>query len=103
VEVGSDGTVGVTYYDFRSDTPDPSTLPTDYFIVRSHDGGATFGNEEHVAGPFDMKAAPFAGGFFLGDYEGLATIGSTFVPLFVQANTGNSLNPTDAFETTASP
>jgi hypothetical protein len=33
----------------------------------------------------------------------MTTIGSTFVPLFVQANTGNSLNPTDAFETTASP
>jgi hypothetical protein len=57
----------------------------------------------HVAGPFDMKTAPFAGGFFVGDYEGLATIGSTFVPLFVQANTGNTANRTDVFETTASP
>jgi hypothetical protein len=103
VEVGSDGTVGVTYYDFRNNTSDPNTLWTDYFIVRSHDGGATFGNEEHVAGPFDMKTAPFAGGFFVGDYEGLATIGSTFVPLFVQANTGNTANRTDVFETTASP
>jgi hypothetical protein len=103
VEVGGDGTVGVTYYDFRNNTSDPDTLWTDYFIVRSHDGGATFGNEEHVAGPFDMKTAPFAGGFFVGDYEGLATVGSTFVPLFVQANTGNTANRTDAFETTASP
>ena len=50
-----------------------------------------------------MKTAPFAGGFFVGDYEGLATIGSTFVPLFVQANTGNTANRTDVFETTASP
>jgi hypothetical protein len=103
VEVGSDGTVGVTYYDFRNNTSDPNTLWTDYFIIRSHDGGATFGNEEHVAGPFDMKTAPFAGGFFVGDYEGLATISSTFIPLFVQANTGNTANRTDAFETTASP
>jgi hypothetical protein len=103
VEVGSDGTVGVTYYDFRNNTSDPNTLWTDYFIIRSHDGGTTFGNEEHVAGPFDMKTAPFAGGFFVGDYEGLATISSTFIPLFVQANTGNTANRTDAFETTASP
>jgi hypothetical protein len=103
VEVGSDGTVGVTYYDFRNNTSDANTLWTDYFIVRSHDGGAIFGNEEHVAGPFDMKTAPFAGGFFVGDYEGLATIASNFIPLFVQANTGNTANRTDVFETTASP
>ncbi len=104
VEVGSDGTVAVTYYDFRNNTSDPNTLWTDYFVVRSHDGGATWGNEERVTpASFDMKTAPYAGGFFVGDYEGLATTGSTFVPLFVQANTGNTVNRTDAFETTASP
>jgi hypothetical protein len=48
VEVASDGTVGVTYYDFRNNTSDPATLPTDYFIVHSHDGGATFGDEAHL-------------------------------------------------------
>jgi Neuraminidase (sialidase) len=103
VEVASNGTVAVTYYDFRNNTSDPDTLPTDYWIVRSHDGGATFGNEEHVAGPFDMETAPFARGFFVGDYEGLTTIGNTFVPVFVQANSGNTTNRTDVFETTASP
>jgi hypothetical protein len=103
VEVASNGTVAVTYYDFRNNTSDPDTLPTDYWIVRSHDGGATFGNEEHAAGPFDMKTAPFARGFFVGDYEGLATIGNSFVPVFVQANSGNTTNRTDVFETTASP
>jgi len=103
VEVSADGTVGVTYYDFRTNTSDPDTLPTDYFIVHSHDGGATFGDEAHVAGPFDMKTAPRAGGFFVGDYEGLATIGDTFVPVFVQANSGDTANRTDVFETTAGP
>jgi hypothetical protein len=29
VHVSADGTVGVTYYDFRNNTPDPTTLPTD--------------------------------------------------------------------------
>jgi len=103
VEVADDGTVGVTYYDFRNNTSDPATLPTDYFIVHSHDGGLTFGDEAHVAGPFDMKTAPRAGGFFVGDYEGLATIGNTFIPVFVQANSGNTANRADVFETTAGP
>ena len=103
VEVASDGTVGVTYYDFRNNDSDPATLPTDYWLVHSHDGGATFGDEAHLAGSFDMKNAPNAGGFFVGDYEGLATIGNTFVPVFVQTNPGNTTNRTDVFQTTASP
>ncbi len=45
VDVASDGTVGVSYYDFRNNTPNTSTLPTDAFAVFSHDGGATFGGE----------------------------------------------------------
>jgi hypothetical protein len=103
VEVAADGTVGVSYYDFRNNTADPNTLWTDYFIVHSHDGAATWGNEAHLGGPFDMKTAPYAGGFFVGDYEGLATIGNRFVPVFVQTNTGNLANRTDVFETTAGP
>ena len=31
VDVASDGTVAVTYYDFRNNTPNTSTLPTDAF------------------------------------------------------------------------
>jgi hypothetical protein len=104
VEVASDGTVAVTYYDFRNNTPSTSTLPTDYFIVHSHDGGVTWGDEEQVTtSSFDMKTAPFAGGFFVGDYEGLATTGNRFLPLFVQANNGNTANRTDVFQTTAGP
>ena len=30
------GTVAVTYYDWRNNTPSPATLPTDEFIVVSH-------------------------------------------------------------------
>jgi len=99
VEVAADGTVGVTYYDFRNDTATPP-LDTDYWIIHSHDGGATW-TENHVAGPFDMATAPDAGGYFLGDYQGLATIGSRFLPFFVQANSGNTANRTDPYFTTA--
>ena len=35
VDVGADGTVAVTYYDFRANTPDPPLL-TDYFVVHCH-------------------------------------------------------------------
>jgi hypothetical protein len=50
-----------------------------------------------------MLTAPFARGFFVGDYEGLATVGATFRPLFVQANSGNTANRSDVFSTLAAP
>jgi hypothetical protein len=99
VHVNSAGTVGVTYYDFRNLTTQTSTLPTDYWFTSSTNGGASFGNEVHLAGSFDMLTAPYAGGYFVGDYEGLATVGSTFQPFFVQTNSGNTSNPTDVFTT----
>lgn len=101
IRVNTAGDVGVTYYDFRSLTTETTTLPTDYWFTVSTDHGATFGGEEHIAGSFDMLTAPFAVGFFVGDYEGLANKGSTFVPFFVQTNSGNLTNRTDVFTTTA--
>jgi hypothetical protein len=103
VHVNSAGTVAVTFYDFRSLTTETTTLPTDYWVTTSTDHGASFGNEGHIAGPFDMLTAPFAGGFFVGDYEGLDASGTTFEPLFVQANSGNLSNRTDVFTTAVSP
>ena len=32
-----------------------------------------------------MRSAPFAGGFFVGDYEGLDSAGRTFEPVLVWA------------------
>jgi hypothetical protein len=72
VTVGADGTVAVLYYDFRNNTPDPG-LPTDVWLTQSTNGGQTW-TEQHVTGPFDMKAAPNARGWFLGDYMGLEPI-----------------------------
>jgi Neuraminidase (sialidase) len=96
VDVASDGTVAVTYYDFRNNTSDPSTLPTDAFVVFSDDGGLTFGNEMRLTPTsFDLDLAPQAGGAFLGDYVGLSHVGTTFVPFFTQ--TVSSSNPTDIF------
>ena len=95
ITVRSDGTIGVTYYDLRNNTTDPATLPTDYWLARSTDG-VTW-RESHVAGPFNLAGAPNAGGLFLGDYQGLTSIGDTFVPFYVQANDGDAGNRTDVF------
>jgi hypothetical protein len=96
VDVASDGTVAVTYYDFRNNTPSTSTLPTDAFAVFSHDGGSTFGGEVRLTPTsFDLDLAPRAGGLFLGDYVGLSHAGATFVPFYTQ--TVSSANPTDIF------
>ncbi len=104
IHVNSDGTVGVTYYDFRNlAAGNTTTLPTDYWFTSSTDHGASFGNEAHIAGPFDMLTAPNAGGFFVGDYEGLDTSGTSFQPFFVQANSGDTTNRTDVFTATVTP
>lgn len=104
VEVVADGTLGVTYYDFRNNTA-AAGVPTDYWFVHCHGTCTDPANwsEVHVAGSFDMETAPFARGFFLGDYEGLASSGNKFLPVFIQANSGNTANRTDAFDTTVGP
>jgi hypothetical protein len=86
----------VTYYDFRNNTADPATLPTDYWLIRSADGGLSW-RESHVTGPFDLATAPDAEGLFLGDYQGLATAGSVFVPFYARTNAGTPANLTDIF------
>ncbi len=104
IHVASDGTIGATYYDFRNNTPAVG-LPTDYWIVHCHNSCTNPSNwaENHIAGSFDMETAPIARGFFLGDYEGLSNVGNSFLPFFVQTNSGNTDNRTDVFATTAGP
>ena len=92
VDVATDGTVSVTYYDFRNNTTNPNTLPTGYWAVRCHpvftgdcSGARDYGNEiELTSGSFDLERAPVSAGrgYFLGDYEGLANAGADFAPLF---------------------
>jgi hypothetical protein len=108
IAVAADGTVGVTYYDFRNNTP-AAGLPTDYWFVHCHattqdcTDASSWASETHVAGPFDMETAPNANGLFVGDYEGLARAGNSFVALFAMANDGNLTNRTDIFTATLSP
>jgi len=64
-----------------------------------------FDQRESIAS-FDIEQAPAARGpfgFFLGDYEGLSSIGNTFIPVFIQVNNGNPANRTDVFGTSVGP
>ncbi|KWI45283.1 hypothetical protein WT72_03000 [Burkholderia pseudomultivorans] len=99
VRVDNTGAVMVTYYDFRDLLAgNTTTLPTGFWRKISHDGGATFADERRVGGPFDMKLAPYAEGYFIGDYQGLDVLpSSSFHPFFVQTNAGNLTNRTDVF------
>ena len=96
IRVDAAGNLGVTYYDFRNDTVASPTLDTDVWFLRSEDGGETFTEERLTPASFDMRAAPVARGFFVGDYSGLAAVGQSFKPLFARTGSGG----TDVFATT---
>jgi hypothetical protein len=105
VHVNGDGVVAVTYYDFRNDVAEDGELTTDHWIVHSHDGGDSW-TEDHLAGPFDMHQAPYARGYFVGDYQGLDSQGAAFRPLFTLSSPGSpgvfpNPDPTDVFTNTA--
>jgi hypothetical protein len=101
IAIRGDGTIGVTYYDFRSNTADPATLLTDYWLATSTDG--IHWVERRISGPFDFATAPLAGGrYFLGDYMGLASVGTSFVPLFGQS-TSDAANRSDILVSLARP
>jgi hypothetical protein len=117
--VADGGTVAVQYYDFRFDNPATTPpLTTDTWLLRSSDGGANWTEERigsgepgvvtpgDATGSFDMTTAPDALGYFVGDYEGLDFAGGGprpgFKPFQVRANSGNLMNRTDVFATTAS-
>jgi BNR repeat-like domain len=101
VDVLPDGTVAVTYYDIRNNTPAPG-LATDYFAAVSHDGGATWTESQITPTSFDDTTAPVSRGYFLGDYQGLANDGTAFKSFFIQTNS-DANNRTDAFATTITP
>ena len=100
VEVNRRGDVAISYYDFTYDTVGSEALETDFWVVRSRDGGRTFTPRRRMTPTsFDLRAAPNARGFFLGDYTGLAAAGNRFKALFGQTTRAAS-NPTDLFAST---
>lgn len=83
--VAADGTVGVSWYDFRSDVAGDEWFSGEVWFAQSGDGGASW-RERRIAGPFDMRSAPHRlipfPGLFLGDYFGLVALPDGFGALF---------------------
>ncbi len=99
IAVAADGTIGVSYYDFRFNDPNPG-LPTDRWLVLCHPSSAkpatnaaNWGSEVRLTdSSFNIEAVVakvFKDRFFLGDYFGLATAGNDFVSVFIQPDHDN--------------
>lgn len=99
VAAASDGTVVVTYYDFRNDQVGASTDFADYWAVSCNpltspdacQSNSDWSNEVRLTRTsFDYNWAPNAGaGHFLGDYMGLKAHGQTLWPAFGIATAPN--------------
>jgi hypothetical protein len=83
VAVAGDGTVGVTWYDFRHDRAGDGPLTTDYWFAYSRDGGKRW-HRRRLAGPFDLRSSRRTGRP-LGVYQGLAGLRHGFAASFIQA------------------
>jgi hypothetical protein len=94
LHVRADGLLGLLYFDLRPDTPATGTLLAAAWLVTTRDGSSW--NEATVWNPFDLTQAPNARGLFLGDYMGLVSAGSEFVPLLALSATDPD-NRTDIY------
>jgi hypothetical protein len=95
VAVAADGTVAVTYYDFRNNTTAPGAL-TDYWLATAPTPATNPSNWSEVRltdTSFNLEQAParINGAFSLGDYEGLAAVGKDFVAVWGMPD-GSSTN-----------
>jgi len=107
VHVAADGTIGVSSYDFRFNAPGNGTH-TDHWLVHCHpvlEACSSPGNWDEetrvTAASFDIQLAPFANGYFLGDYVGLDNDGNAFTPFWTEGVSPS--NPTDEFYAEISP
>ena len=78
VHVADDGTLAVSYFDFRFNVSGDGVATTDHWVVHCHPAsencaaGASWNEETRATTTsFDMRATPFARGWFVGDYMGL--------------------------------
>ena len=99
VEVNRSGTVAVTYYDFRNNTPEAGT-PLDLWIMTCRGLLCALTDrrwqESHLAGPYSglEGVSRSFGAAFIGTYVSLAGQAGRFVSAYV-APTGDPANPQD--------
>jgi hypothetical protein len=101
IAVNERGEVAVAYFELVA-TPAAApaaarTLPARYAVVRSTDGGRSWSAPRPLADPFDLRTAPFNGGFFLGEYQGLAAAGTRFVGVAALPNGHRLDDRTDVY------
>jgi hypothetical protein len=96
---GVAGRIGVSYYQFG--TTALGSEPTTYLIKEFDRSAVTSSDPDSidtgvapatVGETFNSLDAPFALGYFLGDYEALLTSGASFVPVFVAGACGTGLS-----------
>jgi hypothetical protein len=73
-----------------------------YYVVHSHNDGASWSESRITPTSLDDENAPVADGrgYRIGDYQGLANTGSTFRSFLGHTNSGNLAERTDVFATT---
>jgi hypothetical protein len=91
IAVAANGTVAVTYYDFRFNGTGPGLL-TDNWLAQGTPGTdltnpANWGNEVRLTNTsFNLEAASVRRGYFIGDYQGFTAAGNDFEAFFAATN-----------------
>ena len=91
LHVAPDGTIGAAYYDFRFNSPSAGLL-TDYWLVHCHPTAncadpANWRDENRLTDfSFDLEKAVVSGGFFVGDYQGMAADGGDLLAVWGQTH-----------------
>jgi hypothetical protein len=99
IAVAADGTVAVTYYDFRFNDASPG-LPTDCWAVIGRPNGPhgltdpeSWDHELRLTDhSFDLEKTETFDSYFVGHYQGLSAIGNDFVALFAQSVSSDDPN-----------
>jgi len=93
--VAGDGRLGVTWYDLRDAGAGPG-LGTQVWTGTSADRGRTW-RSSRLDRPFDLRAAPIAAGEgpFIGDYEGLVGLASSFATTYVRTTAAGTPKRTE--------
>ncbi|WP_327136176.1 glycoside hydrolase (plasmid) [Streptomyces sp. NBC_01343] len=98
IAVDGRGTVALTYYDLRFLKPgDTTTLPTACQLATLAHGDPKHRTERRISRIFDWLQAPFAGGYFLGDYQGLVADDRGVRAVLTETHSGAPLNRTDVY------
>ena len=89
VAVARDGVVGVSWDDFTGDRRRDNKLTTRVWFAHSHNRGRSW-SKQPVGGAFDILKAPETAstevaGHFVGDYQGLAASGRSFVAVVAES------------------